>query len=123
MRLLVIEHSHIGHRFPYLRMLLPALCELSDQVTLAIPTDSVDTDEYRSQLAPFEGRVEIDAWLPTHQCRATWHKPAEVREAIRRSRADYLYVLKNGKVVEQGTHDELLENRGYYHSLYTINVF
>jgi ATP-binding cassette subfamily B protein len=37
--------------------------------------------------------------------------------------ADYLYVLKNGMVVEQGTHAELLENRGYYHSLYTINVF
>lgn len=73
-------------------MLLPALRELSDQVTLAIPAKSVDTDEYRSQLAPFEGRVEIDPWLPTHQCRATWHKPTEVREAIRRSRADYLYV-------------------------------
>jgi len=37
--------------------------------------------------------------------------------------ADYLYVLKNGTIVEQGTHAELLENRGYYHSLYMINVF
>jgi ATP-binding cassette subfamily B protein len=37
--------------------------------------------------------------------------------------ADYLYVLKNGKVVEQGTHEELIAKAGYYHSLYTINVF
>lgn len=37
--------------------------------------------------------------------------------------ADYLYVLKNGMIVEQGTHAELLDNRGYYHSLYSINVF
>jgi len=92
MRLLVIEHSHAGHRFPYLRMLLPALCELGDQVTLAIPKDSIDTDEYRSQLAQFEDRLLIDPWLPSHAHRPMWHKPAEVREAISRSHADYIYV-------------------------------
>ena len=92
MRLLVIENSHVGHRFPYLRMLLPALCELSDQVTLAIPKDSVDTDEYRSQLSQFEDRLRIDPWLPSHAHRAVWHKPAEVRAAISRSHADYVYV-------------------------------
>lgn len=92
MRILVIEHSHIGHRFPYLRMLLSALCELSDQITLAIPKDSVDTDEYRSQIAQFEELVEIDAWLPSHRRMHTWKKPAEIRKAIRRARANYLYV-------------------------------
>ncbi len=92
MRLLVIEHSHAGHRFPYLRMLLPALCELGDQVTLAIPKDSVDTDEYRSQLAQFEDRLLIDPWLPSHAHRPMWYKPAEVREAISRARANYIYV-------------------------------
>ena len=37
--------------------------------------------------------------------------------------ADYLYVLKNGRVVERGTHADLLEQKGYYYSLYTMNVF
>lgn len=37
--------------------------------------------------------------------------------------ADYIYVLRHGRVVEQGTHDELLEQEDYYHSLYTMNVF
>jgi ABC-type multidrug transport system fused ATPase/permease subunit len=36
--------------------------------------------------------------------------------------ADYLYVLKNGKVIEQGKHQELMEQRDYYYSLYTRNM-
>jgi len=37
-------------------------------------------------------------------------------------KADYLYVLKEGKVVEQGTHQELMEHKDYYHELYTKNL-
>lgn len=32
--------------------------------------------------------------------------------------ADYTYVLREGKIVEQGTHRKLLANKGYYHELY-----
>lgn len=38
-------------------------------------------------------------------------------------RADYLFVAKEGKIVEQGTHDQLLKNKKYYHSLYSLNLF
>ena len=31
--------------------------------------------------------------------------------------ADFIYVLKNGKVLEQGTHNQLLETNGYYAGL------
>ena len=33
--------------------------------------------------------------------------------------ADRILVVKNGKIVEQGTHRELLAMNGYYRELYT----
>ncbi len=33
--------------------------------------------------------------------------------------ADLILVVKDGRIVEQGTHAELLHRRGYYHALYT----
>ena len=33
--------------------------------------------------------------------------------------ADLILVVKNGRIVEQGNHSELLKKRGYYHELYT----
>ena len=33
--------------------------------------------------------------------------------------ADMILVVKNGKIVEQGTHTELLKQKGYYFELYT----
>jgi len=33
--------------------------------------------------------------------------------------ADMILVVRNGRIVEQGTHTQLLNQRGYYHKLYT----
>ena len=33
--------------------------------------------------------------------------------------ADLILVVRSGKIVEQGTHPELLKRRGYYFELYT----
>jgi ATP-binding cassette subfamily B protein len=37
-------------------------------------------------------------------------------------KADFLYVLKEGEVVEKGSHKELMELQNYYHELYTKNL-
>lgn len=41
------------------------------------------------------------------------HRLSTVRDA------DVIIVVKNGKIIEQGKHAELMKQRGYYHSLYT----
>jgi len=33
--------------------------------------------------------------------------------------ADLILVVRNGKIVEQGTYPELLKQRGYYYELYS----
>ncbi len=33
--------------------------------------------------------------------------------------SDHILVIKDGKIVEQGTHKSLIENKGYYYNLYT----
>ena len=33
--------------------------------------------------------------------------------------SDLILVVKNGKIVEQGKHDELMDKHGYYRALYT----
>lgn len=34
--------------------------------------------------------------------------------------ADQIIVLQNGRVIERGTHQQLLKNKGYYHKLYEL---
>jgi subfamily B ATP-binding cassette protein MsbA len=34
--------------------------------------------------------------------------------------ASMIYVMQKGKLIEQGTHDELLAKQGYYASMYSI---
>ena len=32
--------------------------------------------------------------------------------------ADVILVVKDGNIIEQGTHEQLMESKGFYHSLY-----
>jgi ABC-type multidrug transport system fused ATPase/permease subunit len=37
--------------------------------------------------------------------------------------ADLIYVIKQGKIIEQGTHQQLISQQTYYYSLYTKTMF
>ena len=41
------------------------------------------------------------------------HRLSTIRDA------DVILVMRDGKIVEQGTHQSLLEQKGYYYRLYT----
>lgn len=45
------------------------------------------------------------------------HRLSTIREA------DYICCMRQGQIVEQGTHEELLAKNGYYKDLYTIHSF
>jgi ABC-type multidrug transport system fused ATPase/permease subunit len=64
--------------------------------------------------AETESRIQesIDQYLPGRTCVIVSHKIASV------SRADLIVVLESGRVVEKGTHAELVKGRGHYATTY-----
>ncbi len=70
-------------------------------------TASVDTmTEAKIQSA-------MEAVTEGRTCLMIAHRLSTVRNA------DLILVVKDGRIVEQGTHPELLSKKGYYHELYT----
>lgn len=36
--------------------------------------------------------------------------------------ADYIYVMKDGRIAEEGTHASLMEQQGYYREMFTLQA-
>ena len=68
--------------------------------------------------AETEARIQmaLDKHLPGRTCLIVSHKVASVRGA------DQIIVLEAGRVVEQGTHTELLALDGYYATIYRLQT-
>lgn len=69
-------------------------------------TSNVDT---RTELQIQEAMLEL---MKDKTCFVIAHRLSTIQNA------DCILVVKEGEVIEQGTHDELMEKRGFYRSLY-----
>jgi glycosyltransferase involved in cell wall biosynthesis len=95
MRIVVIEPDCGGHRFAYLRFLIPALRELCQDVILCTTEDAPRTTEYAVHLAPITKHFRLDATSPPPSRGAMQYaiqKLAILAQAISRHRADHVYI-------------------------------
>ena len=69
-------------------------------------------------MSSIDTRTEVkiqDAFSKMMEGRTTFivaHRLSTIKEA------DVILVMKDGKIIEQGNHEELLEKRGFYYKLY-----
>ena len=81
------------------------LC-LPPMLILDEATSSIDT---RTEIKIQKALAEM---MKGHTSFVVAHRLSTIREA------DCILVMRDGKVIEQGTHTELLEKNGFYHELY-----
>jgi ABC-type multidrug transport system fused ATPase/permease subunit len=77
-------------------------------------------DEATSSLDSESESLIQDAMLRLSENRTTIiiaHRLSTVRNV------DKIFVVKEGRIVETGRHEELIRYGGYYHSLYSVNLF
>ena len=73
-------------------------------------TSSIDT---RTEALVQEG---MDALMTGRTTFVIAHRLSTVKNS------DCIMVLENGRIIERGTHDQLIEEKGRYYQLYTGNA-
>ncbi|MEI3507787.1 MAG: ABC transporter ATP-binding protein [Bacilli bacterium] len=82
---------------------------------LATYPDLLILDDFTSAL-DIETEVLISKSISELECT----KIIVAQKIVSIKDADYIYVIDNHKVLECGTHDDLLKNKKYYYDIYTI---
>lgn len=103
----VLEEGHELSVGQWQRLALArALVSDSDLLILDEPTSAMDPDAEARLFGNFR------EMLGGRSALVISHRLSIVRGA------DYIYVMRDGRIVEEGTHDELMARRGGYHDLF-----
>jgi ATP-binding cassette subfamily B protein len=103
----VLEDGHELSLGQWQRLALArALVSDSDLLILDEPTSAMDPDAEARLFGNFR------EMLGGRSALVISHRLSIVRGA------DYIYVMRDGRIVEEGTHDELMARRGGYHDLF-----
>jgi ATP-binding cassette subfamily B protein len=103
----LLEDGHELSHGQWQRLALArALVGDSDLLILDEPTSAMDPDAEARLFGSFR------AMLGGRSALVISHRLSIVRGA------DYIYVMRDGRIVEEGTHDELMARRGGYHDLF-----
>ena len=95
MRVLVFDPSMSGHHSFYLRLLLPALLELSPEVTLVTGRNASESREFQIQLSDVGERVRVESVVPPLEGSLVKRGAAMhhfLTSAIEQFRPDHVYV-------------------------------
>ncbi len=84
---------------------------------LAVKPDILLLDEITSAL-DIETEEKINESINNLNYKST--KIIIASKIVSVKNADRIYVLENGQIIESGTHQELLNKKGYYYEIYKI---
>ncbi len=93
-----------GHK----QLITIARAMLSDSPMLILDEATSNVDSRTEQ----QIQAAMYALMEGRTCFVIAHRLSTIQNA------DIILVVKDGNIIEQGTHDELMSNKGFYHSLY-----
>ena len=95
MRVMVYEGGRGGHVYNYLRLLLPTLAELAEEVIVVVHHKAFDSEEFQCQVADLGDQIRWEPRIPTLPpglVSSGWVSRKTLKKAVHEFRPDHVYV-------------------------------
>lgn len=96
MNVLIYEPTHSGHRFNYIRLIIPELVKLNVNITIAITSEAKASDEFKVHLENLSNHFSVYEIRPkndeAHPLQKVSHDVWQLQRLIRERKPDHVYV-------------------------------